>query len=239
MRCERRGGRRPRRGSSRCTGLGALAVLGWLGCSAAAPPSSPEYPALVLPARLAPDTPGTGAAPSSAASHEQPAAATPPVAPPAGQARARSRHGDLPDPAPLSERAQWSYTVTYDRGRIIVGQPELVCLPRPEATPRRIGRFAFELWLGRELIDRLRFDFPLLAGEEPPAGPRRPFREPPRFAPGARVSVVLRVPASERATTAHILDRATGDITAVTWPPQPTSGAARASECAATETPRR
>jgi hypothetical protein len=143
----------------------------------------------------------------------------------------RSPQGDLPDPEPLVERAWWSYPVTYDRGTIVIGEPELVCVPRPLPTPRRIGRFAFELWLGRELVDRLRFDFPLLATEEPPEGPRRSLHETPRFAPGARVSVTLRVPASERATGARLLDRATGDTVAVTWPPRSSDGASRPREC--------
>lgn len=145
----------------------------------------------------------------------------------------RSEHGDLPDPEPLVERAWWSYPVTYDRGTIVVGEPELVCVPRPLPTPRRIGRFAFELWLGRELVDRLRFDFPLLATEEPAGTGRRPLHETPRFAPGARVSVTLRIPASERATGARVLDRATGDTLVVNWPPRSSNGAARPRECPA------
>jgi hypothetical protein len=145
----------------------------------------------------------------------------------------RSLHGDLPDPKPLMERAWWAYPVTYDRGTILVGQPELACVTHPEPTARRIGRFAFELWLGRELVDRLRFDFPLLGGEEPPAGPRRPTREPARFAPGAHVSVMLRIPASDRATSARVLDRATGDVLAVTWPPRAASGDPLPSACPA------
>jgi hypothetical protein len=142
-------------------------------------------------------------------------------------------HGDLPDPKPLSERAWWSFPVSYDRGAIRVGEPELICLPRPQATARRIGRFAFELWIGHELVDRLRFDFPLLASEEPPPGPRRPLHDTPRFAPGARVSVTLRVPASDRPTAARIFDRATGDAVAVTWPPRTADGNPRPHHCPA------
>jgi hypothetical protein len=143
----------------------------------------------------------------------------------------KSLHGDLPDPEPLTERAWWSYPVTYDHGAIVVGEPALICVPRPQPTPRRIGRFAFELWLGRELIDRLRFDFPLLATEEPPQGPRRPLHETPRFAPGARVSVTLRMPASDRPTAARVFDRATGEAIAVSWPPLEADGKTRSHAC--------
>ena len=101
------------------------------------------------------------------------------------------------------------------------------------ATARRFGRFAFELWLGRELVDRVRFDFPLLATETPAPASPRPIHDTPRFAPGARVSVMLRVPASERATRASILDRATGEVIDVTWPPRAASGTLLARDCPA------
>ena len=150
--------------------------------------------------------------------------------PEAAKADVASPHGDLPDPPALSERAQWLFTVDYDRGALHVGQPSFKCLDKPAATDRRMGRFAFELWLGHELVERLRFDFPLLATETPRSGPRKPLREVPSFAPGARVSVALRMPASERATRARILDRATGDIVEVPWPPGvPDSAIARQS----------
>jgi len=122
---------------------------------------------------------------------------------------------------------------------VTAGVPELVCLPRPQPTARRIGRFAFELWVGRELVDRVRFDFPLLATEPPPAPTSpRPIHDTPRFAPGARVSVVLRVPVSERATRARILDRATGEVIDVTWPPRAAGGAPLAPQCPAPPTRR-
>lgn len=204
-----------------------MVASGAVGCAAAAPPPDAEYPSLVLPAR---SEPAARSPRPSAASAQSPAPAPPLAAEGSASTRVplvRSPHGDLPDPPPLAERAQWSYPVTYDRGTLRVGEPELVCLPRPQSTPRRIGRFAFELWLGHELVERLRFDFPLLGSEVPPEGPRRQLREAPRFAPGARVSVTLRVPASERAATARILDRATGEVTEVSWPPPSAADAAR------------
>lgn len=212
-----------------------MALWALVGCGAAAPPAEAEYPALVLPAQLpsraAARSPAAPAPTASASTTANPS--TPSGAPNEPSTRAPAPHGGLPDPEPLSERAQWSYPVVYDRGTIRVGDPEPMCLPRPQPTPRRIGRFAFELWLGRELIDRVRFDFPLLASEEPPAGPRRAIREAPRFAPGAHVSVTLRVPASERAATARILDRATGESTEVPWPPRAPDGVTRPRPCPA------
>jgi hypothetical protein len=146
-------------------------------------------------------------------------------------------HGYLPDPPPLSERALWQYEVRYDRGVIAANTPDLQCLQRPVASARRIGRFAFELWLGAELIDRIRFDFPLLAAEVPRQGQRHPLHEEPSFAPGARVSTRLQVPASTRATRAQILDRATGRATLVPWPPRAEAPAQLCSQSNLAPTP--
>jgi len=146
-------------------------------------------------------------------------------------------HGYLPDPPPLSERVRWHYEVRYDRGVITANAPDVECLERPLPSARRIGRFAFELWLGAELIERIRFDFPLLATEVPRQGQRHPLHEEPSFAPGARVSTRLQVPASTRATRAQILDRATGRATPVPWPPRPEAPAQLCSKTHAAPTP--
>jgi hypothetical protein len=197
-------------------------------CQVLGPPSGDvQHPTLQMPSRLPPPA----AAP-------QPASVTPTAAPEprrliSGSAGATAApvpdQTQLPDPTALSSQAWWIYPVAYDRGVLRVGEPALQCTTRPETTPRRMGRFAFELWLGRELVERLRFDFPLLAAETPRSGPRRPLREVPSFAPGAQVSVSLRIPASERATRARILDRATGESVEVAWPPQHDASASAAN----------
>ena len=156
---------------------------------------------------------------ASASSAPAPAPTLQKSRPPEQRPDAVTLHGDLPDPPPLSERRQWHYAVNYDRGTIRVANPTFECLARPRPSQRRIGRYAFELWVGAELIERVRFDFPLLAAEEPPTGPRKPLREVPSFARGAQVSVMLVVPQSDRANRARILDRATGDAVEVPWPP--------------------
>ena len=206
-----------------------------MGCGVLGPPGgNPQYPAVQIPTRLEPTKPSAKAPPAPGSA--QPS--TPDASDATGTAHTRlvrdpatttgetaagtpgpPPHGYPPDPTPLTERAWWVYPVTYDRGTLRVDPPQFECLARPASSARRIGRFAFELWLGAELIERIRFDFPLLAAEVPRTGEHVPLREEPSFAPGARVSATVRVPASARAVRAHILDRASGQTTAVDWPP--------------------
>ena len=124
-----------------------------------------------------------------------------------------------PDPEPLRIARQWEYEVVYDRGKLSVAKVRAMRFDKPVVTARQMGRFAIELWIGHELVDRVRFDFPLLAADEPQKGPRRPLKDPPNLGSGVRVTRTLLVPASPRATRAVLLDRATGEVTALPWPP--------------------
>ena len=124
-----------------------------------------------------------------------------------------------PDPEPLRIARQWEYDLIYDSGQVRVASVRALRFAQPVVTQRFVGRFAIELWIGHELVERVRFDFPLLGAEEPQKGPRRPLQEPPNFSEGARVQRKLLVPASPRATRAVLVDRATGAIQALPWPP--------------------
>ena len=89
----------------------------------------------------------------------------------------------------------------------------------PTEGVRRTGRFALELWQADVLVERVRFDFPLLAAETPNAGPLKPLRPEPLFAPGAEVSTKVSVPAVVNTTHAVIVDRTTHEATTLPWPP--------------------
>ena len=228
----------------------ALGCAGWLGCGVFGPPGGDaQYPAVAVPTQLgsgrnapapaAPSAPTTPTASAETESASTPVSRIRLVRPgaDAGTPPGPPEQGYLPDPAPISERARWLYEIRYDRGKVEAGTPELECLEHPEPSARRIGRFAFELWIGAALIERIRFDFPLLAAEVPRTGTRRPLREDPSFAPGARVSIRLQVPASSRATRAQILDRATGQATPVDWPPREGTSAQLCAQAPSTPTP--
>jgi hypothetical protein len=124
-----------------------------------------------------------------------------------------------PDPEALRQERQFEYSIKYEKGKVSVANVRGVRFPQPVVTARSMGRFAIELWIGHELVERVRFDFPLVAAEEVPHGKRRPLHEPPSFAAGVVAVRTVLVPASERATRAILLDRATGSKQELPWPP--------------------
>ncbi len=139
----------------------------------------------------------------------------------------RPNHGSLPDPQALRLDRQWEYEIVYDRGKLKIAAVRERRFRKPIVTQRQMGRWAIELWIGAELVERVRFDFPLLGAEEPRRGPR-PIREPPSFGEGVTVSRTVLVPASDRATRAVLVDRATGELLELPWPPDAPLGPPRA-----------
>lgn len=125
---------------------------------------------------------------------------------------------EVSDPQPLAQEEQWQYELAFADGTVRVERVSLRVFERPVVTARHVGRFAIELWIGRELIERVRFDFPLL-GAEVPVGERRAVREPARFEPGLHALRTVLVPNSARAVRAQLVDRATGSATPLPWPP--------------------
>lgn len=128
-------------------------------------------------------------------------------------------HGTPPDPPPLVSRAQWLYRFVYKKGDVVVAGVDKREFERPVATERRVGRFAVELWVGQELVERVRFDFPLLAADPAPEGRKQSLRGTPAFGPGAETSREVAVPASDRATRAVLVDRLNGHTIPLPWPP--------------------
>jgi hypothetical protein len=132
--------------------------------------------------------------------------------------RPARRTGYAPDPPALREARQWILTFRYRAGKVRLLRARRVQLRRPIATPRRMGRYALELMRGPTVVDRLRFDFPLLGADEL-AGRSRPYDAPPRFETKAVVVHRVMVPDSPRVAWARLVDRATGAVMAVPWPP--------------------
>jgi hypothetical protein len=181
--------------------LAALA-LSVLACSQARAPTAAEpTPGLVFPAKFAEgEEQDAGAAPLEPALTEPAKRSTSP-----------------PDPEPLRQAEQYEYTFAYDSGATRVLSVRPVKFRQPVVTARKMGRFAVELWIGGELVDRVRFDFPLLAAEEPPQKKKK-LNAPPSLAGGVLKATVL-VPAASRARRAVLVDRATDRETELDWPP--------------------
>jgi hypothetical protein len=116
-----------------------------------------------------------------------------------------------PDPSPLVSRGQWVFDLRWDRGEVWLLGARTMELPSPRPTPRAMGRFALELFEGPALIERVRFDFPLLGVPEADGGVSLTARL------RTRIGVVF--PATTRGTRLELWDRATNRRWALEWPP--------------------
>jgi hypothetical protein len=117
-----------------------------------------------------------------------------------------------PDPAPLTERAQWIFDLQWARGEVALLGVRRLELASAQATSRVIGRFALELFEGRTLLERERFDFPLLGAPEPDASLSLVRKLSTRTA--------VMFPAARRGTRLELLDRATNRRWPLPWPPR-------------------
>lgn len=188
-----------------------LLALALAGCSGSARLGSDgtSGPSVVVPAHFAEREDPRKAKPAASGEPGVADGGAPPKVP-----------GPPPDPPPLVTRAQWLYRFVYKRGDIIVASVEKKEFERAVTTERRVGRFAVELWVGRELIERVRFDFPLLAADPAPEGRKQSLRGTPAFGPGAETSREVAVPVSDRATRAVLVDRLNGHTIPLPWPPE-------------------
>jgi hypothetical protein len=122
----------------------------------------------------------------------------------------------LPDPPPLTERKQWVFEFRYAKGDVQLTSVAPFDAGAPRETPRAMGRFALELYEGRALIERVRFDFPMLGDDlTRDAGPG--------FGAGLSRGVVTRIgvffPATSRGRRLELWDRATDRRWPLSWPP--------------------
>lgn len=136
----------------------------------------------------------------------------------AGAALADPPGGRAPDPPAPSTTKQWVFDLTATRGTVRLDRATSATAKAPIATARVIGRYAIELYVGRELLDRVRFDVPLTAEGPPERDPKRPFRRPTFDAVSAKLRVQMAD--SPRAAWGVVLDRATGEIARFWWPPE-------------------
>jgi hypothetical protein len=118
-----------------------------------------------------------------------------------------------PDPPPLREREQWVFDLRWNRGAVSLVATSKVEEAAAMPTPRVMGRFALELFEGPTLVERLRFDFPLLAVDDPDAG----WESLPSFAPKLRTHIAITFPATSRGNRLELVDRETGRRWPLPW----------------------
>jgi hypothetical protein len=116
-----------------------------------------------------------------------------------------------PDPPPLVERRDWVFDLRWDRGQLWLLGVRPLERADAQATPRAMGRFALELFEGPALIERVRFDFPLLGAAEPDASVSLTSK--------LRTRIGVLFPATNRGTRLELLDRATNRRWSLPWPP--------------------
>ncbi|HVM69259.1 MAG TPA: hypothetical protein VM204_05415 [Gaiellaceae bacterium] len=122
-----------------------------------------------------------------------------------------------PDPPALIERQQWVFDLRWERGEVFLVKVHKTDMGAPHTTPRVMGRFALELYEGPTLIERARFNFPMLGGAEAPdAG----WKTPARFEPKLKTRIGVFFPATKRGTRLELWDRATDERWPLPWPPK-------------------
>ena len=123
-----------------------------------------------------------------------------------------------PDPPALREKSQLVFDLRWDQGELYLLGVHHVDLPAPQETPRAMGRFAFELYEGPTLIERVRFDFPMLgAGESRDAG-SNVLAAPTYFEAKLKTRIGVMFPATKRGTRLELWDRATDKRYPLPWP---------------------
>jgi hypothetical protein len=124
-----------------------------------------------------------------------------------------------PDPPALRERMQWVFDLRWERDEIYLLQIHKLDMGEPHVTPRVMGRFALELYEGPTLIERVRFDFPLLGEPLAADAGRSRWTDPVRIEPGLKTRIGVVFPATTRGTRLELWDRATDRRWPLPWPP--------------------
>lgn len=120
-----------------------------------------------------------------------------------------------PDPSPLEDKKQWQIDLRWDKGEVYLVAVRPLDLEAPRVTPRVMGRFAIELYEGKTLMERVRFDFPgLIDGDIVDAG----HADPPRMDRHLTSRIGVLFPRISRGTRLELWDRATDRRWPLGWP---------------------
>ena len=116
-----------------------------------------------------------------------------------------------PDPTPLVSDSIFVLSVRFQKGTVSITKVRREKLAMKSAVERRMGRFAAELFSGPTLIERIRFDFPLINDDS---------KASEVYEKGLDVTVEVRVPDSDRPNKFEIWDRANDKRWQFEYPPK-------------------
>lgn len=133
----------------------------------------------------------------------------------AADADAGAPAGAEPDPEPTESSRELVLDLAWEKGTPVLQRATPRTLAAPRKAGRWMGRFALEVTEGPALIERVRFNFPLIA--DPPAS-RADYKQPPSFENGLTTTVRVVFPALARGSRFTLVDRATGRRWALPWP---------------------
>jgi hypothetical protein len=119
---------------------------------------------------------------------------------------------ELPDPTPIQTKRWTTLSVRFEKGALDLLSAKSHQSRSLGASKRKMGRFAAELWIGCELIDRVRFDFPLLDTQ----ATGKPESQGAALQGPFEATVI--VPESERATRLELVDRSRDLRRRFDWP---------------------
>ncbi len=116
----------------------------------------------------------------------------------------------------MVSRKQWVFDLRWSNGEPYLLGIRPLDVGAPQETQRAMGRFAIELFEGPTLIERVRFDFPMLgADEQADAG----YLGPPSLQRKLTSRIGVMFPATSRGTRLELWDRASGRRWPLPWPP--------------------
>jgi hypothetical protein len=116
-----------------------------------------------------------------------------------------------PDPTPLVCDNAFVLHVQWNKGVLSIEGARREKQTKKGALPHHMGRFAVELYVGPTLLDRDRFDIPLIGDDGPTSE---------AFGKGLVTTIDVRVPESDRPTRMEIWDRATDKRWIFSYPPK-------------------
>jgi hypothetical protein len=128
-----------------------------------------------------------------------------------------AKGGFAPDPPAHASKKQWTLEIAARQGKVSAQRATASTLAQPAESPRVLGRFALELYVGPELLDRVRFNVPLMGDGPVEHSKKRAYHNPDTD--NVTTSLKVRVADSPRAAYLVLVDRVTEERQRFEWPP--------------------